>query len=125
MAAISAERRCGCIGGHRHSDNTPTSVTIMENQTQSAPPIASHDLLAVARVIPHPWKEGRIRNVYEFPVTRKIIIEADPDVPESQIIAMAKRCQDKEIGLEITGGGYRMSLSPANACEHTTPRNEA
>ncbi len=86
----------------------------MKTTKSERPPVASTDLLAVARVIPHPWKEGRIRNVYEFPVTRKIIIEADPDVPESQIIAMAKRCHDKEIGLEITGGGYRMSLSPAN-----------
>ena len=76
--------------------------------------LSSADLLAVARVIPHPWKKGQTRNVYEFPVTRKIIIESDLDVPESQIIAMAKRYQDKEIGSGITGGTYRMTLSPAN-----------
>jgi hypothetical protein len=75
---------------------------------------SSHDLLAVVRVIPHPWKNGETRNVYEFPVTRKIIIEADPTIPESEIIAMAKRCHDKEISLEIMGGGYQLSLSPAN-----------
>ena len=88
-----------------------------KNTTERTPEsgLSSHDLLAVARVIPHPWKKGQTRNVYEFPVTRKIIIEADPDVSESQILAMAERCQDKEIGLEITGGGYRMTLSPANA----------
>jgi hypothetical protein len=87
----------------------------MENQTHDAPPIASHDLLANARVIPHPWKKGETRNVYEFPVTRKIIIEADTSISAAEILRMAKRCHDKEIGLEIMGGGYQMSLSPANA----------
>jgi hypothetical protein len=70
---------------------------------------------AVARVIPHPWKKGQTRNVYEFPVTRKIIIEADTDYPESCILAMAKRCHDEEIGLDITGGGYQMTLSSASS----------
>lgn len=87
-----------------------------ETTTESTPEsgLSSHDLLAVAKVIPHPWKTGETRNVYEFPVTRKIIIEADPAIPVAEILAMAKRCHDKEIGLEIMGGGYQMSLSPAN-----------
>jgi len=76
--------------------------------------LSTSDLLAVARVIPHPWKKGETRNVYEFPITRRIIIEADPNVPDADILAMARRCHDKEIGLEIMGGGYQMSLSPAN-----------
>lgn len=65
-----------------------------------------------------------ILRVYEFPVTRKIIIEADPTIPESEIIAMAKRCHDKEIGLEIMGGGYQLSLSPANVRVSAPARKE-
>jgi len=72
------------------------------------------ETLAVARVIPHPWEKGQTRNVYEFPITRRIVIEADPSVPEVEILALAKRCHEKEIRLEIMGGGYQMSLSPAN-----------
>jgi len=76
------------------------------------------ELLAFVRVIPHPWKTGETRNVYEFPVTRKIIIEADPTIPADEILDMAARCHDRELGLDITGvslvGGYKMSLSPAN-----------
>jgi hypothetical protein len=78
---------------------------------------------AVARVIPHPWKKGQTRNVYEFPVTRKIIIEADTDYPESRILAMAKHCHDQEIGLDITGGGYQMTLSSANDQDHESPEH--
>jgi hypothetical protein len=66
----------------------------------------------VARTIPHPWKNGETRNVYEFPVTRKIIIEADPDIPISEILAMAKRCHDKELGVGIISHGCTMSLAP-------------
>jgi hypothetical protein len=69
--------------------------------------------LPVAGIIPHPWKDGQIRNVYEFPVTRKIIIEADSTIPAEEILAMAKRCHDKEIGLKIMGVGYQMLLSQA------------
>jgi len=93
--------------------NDYISKTTPENQTAS---LGSNStaLLAVARVIPHPWKTGETRNVYEFPVTRKIIIEADATIPADEILDMAARCNDKEIGLEITGGGYLMTLSPAN-----------
>jgi F0F1-type ATP synthase membrane subunit b/b' len=70
---------------------------------------------AVARVIRHPWKKEQTRNVYEFPVTRKIIIQADTDYPESCILAMAKRCHDEEIALDIVGGGYQMTLSSASS----------
>jgi len=83
------------------------------NQTPSSGS-KSTALLAVARVIPHPWKTGETRNVYEFPVTRKIIIEADATIPADEILDMAARFNDKEIGLEIRGGGYLMTLSPAN-----------
>ena len=85
------------------------------HQQDGGLPLSTSDLLAVARVIPHQSKTGDTRNVYEFPVTRKIIIEADQSVTESEILAMAKRCHDKELGLEIMGCGYQLSLSPANA----------
>lgn len=75
---------------------------------------ASFSALPIARVIPHPWKKGETRDVYEFPVTRKIIIVADPIVPAAEILSMAKRCHDEEIGLQIMGGGYQMSLSLPN-----------
>jgi hypothetical protein len=71
--------------------------------------------LAVAGIVPHPWKKDEIRNVYEFPITRKIIIEADSTILDAEILAMAKRCHDKEIGLKIMGCGYQMLLSPADA----------
>ena len=69
----------------------------------SKPPLSVivHSTVTIARIIPHPWKKGQTRNVYEFPVTRKIIIEADTDVPESEILAMAKRCNDNEMGIKI------------------------
>lgn len=94
--------------------NTAPPEGQSSEQTKDLAGSSSHALLAVARTIPHPWKEGQTRNVYEFPVTRKIIIEADPSVTESEIISMAKRCHDKELVLEIMGGGYHMELSPAN-----------
>ena len=84
------------------------------HQQDNGLPLSTSDLLAVARVIPHPWKKGETRNVYEFPITRRIIIEADSNVPDADILAMARRCHDKEIGLEIMGGGYQMTLSQDN-----------
>ena len=63
------------------------------------------------QTIPHPWKEGETRSKYEFPITRKIIIEADHDIPYSEIVSMAERYQDKEIRLDVIGGGYKVSLS--------------
>lgn len=83
-------------------------------QTETALAVESSDLLAFSRVIQHPFREGETRNVYEFPVTRKIVIEADPAVPESEVLALAKRCNDKELGMEIMGGGYHMKLSSDN-----------
>ena len=91
------------------------------HQQNGGLPLSTSDLLVVARVVPHPWKKGETRNVYEFPITRRIIIEADPSVPDADIQAMARRCHDKEIELEIMGGGYLMSLSPPNAIAQTPP----
>ena len=76
---------------------------------ESGTPVARDDLLSV-RSIPHPWKQEETRNVYEFPVTRRIIIEADERLTEEDVLAMAKRCNDKELYLSITGSGYRIGL---------------
>jgi len=98
-----------------HKDNMQKEDTNSPRDEGLLPP----ELLAFVRVIPHPWKTGETRNVYEFPVTRKIIIEADPTIPADEILDMAARCHDRELGLDITGvslvGGYKMSLSPANS----------
>jgi hypothetical protein len=64
---------------------------------------------------PHPYKPGQTRNVYEFPVTRKIIIEADSCMTPEQVEEIARRGHDKELGLEIfacsSEGNWTMTLS--------------
>jgi hypothetical protein len=91
----------------------------MKNQNEKpddVTPVAIDSLLSV-RSIPHPWKQGETRNVYEFPVTRRIIIEADERLTDEDVLAMAKRCNDRELYLSITGSGYRIVLSSDNAQE--------
>lgn len=68
--------------------------------------------MKITKTIPHPYKKGEQWNVYKFEVTRKIIIEADPCMSDYEISALAQRCHDKEIGLEIWSGKYKVSLSP-------------
>lgn len=70
--------------------------------------------LVVARTVPHPWEEGQTRNVYEFPVTRKIVIETDVSVEEDKVLSLARRTHDQELDVEIIGESYRMSLSSVN-----------
>ena len=65
----------------------------------------------IVKAIPHPWVRGEERKVYEFPVTRKIVIEADATLSEDEVLTLAKRCQDKELSLSITSGQYRVTLS--------------
>jgi hypothetical protein len=64
---------------------------------------------------PHPYKPGQTVNVYEFPVTRKIVIEADSCMTPEQIEEIAKRGHDKELGIEIASwsseGSWTMTLS--------------
>jgi hypothetical protein len=105
---------CTMLPGREEDDDVMNTPCWKCNEHAADGGLSSTDLLAVARVIPHPWKKGQTRNVYEFPVTRKITIEADTDYPESRILAMAKRCHDKEIALDIMGGGYQMTLSSDN-----------
>ena len=68
--------------------------------------------MKTTKTIPHPYKKGERWNVYEFEVTRKIIIEADPCLSDREIADTARRYHDKDLGLKIWSGKYRVSMSP-------------
>ena len=62
----------------------------------------------------HPWKKGEVRNVFEFSVTRKIIVEADSDIPDGDIVSIAGNYQPRDMGSKIMSGKYSVTLSIPN-----------
>lgn len=62
--------------------------------------------------IPHPWKEGQTLRVFEFPITRKIVIEADDSITDEQIVSLANRVNNDELSVRIIGLGYGIKLTP-------------
>lgn len=70
------------------------------------------ELLQPVKTIPHPWKKEQTRSVFEFPITRKIVIEADEQITDEQLVSLADRVNSEELSVRIIGLGYDIKLTP-------------